>query len=289
MTLHKHTAKSGLPGTTLCLEPGIEPTQSSPFYDQSSSYSEEDSDYDNCDAWNDDFATQEDQLVWDHLRLSPRSQDAQFRKDMDDYEVQSDEDCLSDTRASLSMSTDSCSSEEELSDLPHWWGNEDKDHARELIEKYSEVCGVAAVARKALRAARPFVGKIVRLQVRSKTSKLISLDSVYVYLYDMVPFGRTMPRTQHFWMLTHWDVNSGLPIRQNLLPQSSIDRTWMVRANIEDPVALFCEPDAAEPNHFIYSSALPSHRNFDSPLGYYDSGFSWGRFFPEPSSVLAID
>ena len=161
---------------------------------------------------------------------------------------------------------------------------------KELVDRYSEASGVAAVARRALRAARPFVGKVIRFQVRSQLSKLVSIDSVYVYLYDMVPFGRTMPRTQHFWFLTRWDAQSGLPIRQTLIPASSVNRTWMKRADRETSVALFCEPDAAQPHQFVYTSALPSQRDFDSPLGYHDPSFSWGNFFPESSShLLPVD
>lgn len=147
-----------------------------------------------------------------------------------------------------------------------------------------------AAARAALRAARPFVGKVVRFQVRSSdTTQLVSIDSVYIYLYDMVPFGRTMPRTQHLWFLTRWDSQTGLPLDQSLMQSSTVNRTWMRRANQKEPVALFCEPDAADPQHFIYSSApSSSHRDFDSPLGYHNNSFSWGRFFPESSSSAQL-
>lgn len=122
MTLHKHTAQAGLAGSTQSLEDEIDYIQPSENIIQPYPSSDDDDDYDNCDAWDDDYASNEDQLVWENLRLSPRNHDSATA----DSEDESDADSTQDTLASLSMSTDSCLSEDELSDLPHWWGNEDR-------------------------------------------------------------------------------------------------------------------------------------------------------------------
>ena len=131
MTLHKQSGQAGLAGTARSLEHEIEKISTSPssIITKSPSPAIEDDDYDNCDAWDDAHASDEDQLVWENLSLSPRSaeqrlstslqNDKDFDADSEDYESDLD------AHASLSMSTDSCSSGDDLSDLPHWWGNED--------------------------------------------------------------------------------------------------------------------------------------------------------------------
>lgn len=127
MTLHKHSGQAGIAGTLGSLEHEIEHALPQPIITQKSpSLPANDDDYDNCDAWDDDLVSNEDQLVWENLSLSPRSSEQRkSSSDLADSDSDSDFDSTQDTRASLSMSTDSCSSEDELADLPHWWGNED--------------------------------------------------------------------------------------------------------------------------------------------------------------------
>lgn len=127
MTLHKHSGQAGIAGTLGSLAHEIEQAlPSQPIIQKSHSLPSNDDDYDNCDAWDDDLISDEDQLVWENLSLSPRSSEQKHSSsDLPDSDSESDFDSTQDTRASLSMSTDSCSSEDELANLPHWWGNED--------------------------------------------------------------------------------------------------------------------------------------------------------------------
>lgn len=166
--------------------------------------------------------------------------------------------------------------------IPHWWGSEDSDHTREVMDYYTKKIGVEEERKRSVRSAPPFIGRIIRYLYRCSDSRLSSLDSVSTYRYDMVPFGHAMPRSGHCWVRTEWDASSGLPLSISPLSSSQSIRLWALIQHQASPVALFCEPNAAAPREFVFSSCLDRARDLTAPLGYHQpSAFLWGAFFPE--------
>jgi hypothetical protein len=245
----------------------------------------DDDDYDNCDDYDNAFTNSNFDEEWlaaagDSKRVF---EEEPFGEDEDDSssETASDTDFELAATPSISLhtSTDLLSVAATLSDLPHWWGEEDSEHIEMILQEYTHTLGIDLEQKKSVRSAVPFIGHIIRHQVPSVHS-LQSIDEVSVFRYEMVPFGQTMPLIRRHWILTTWDVEAGLPIRQLPLTKPAAHALWLPKARSNASTSLFCEPDAASPAHFVYTVERTYSRDVPS-IGYAHSSLSYSRFFPE--------
>lgn len=176
------------------------------------------------------------------------------------------------------------------------------EHTKAVLDHYIATVGIDIERKKLLRASPPFVGRVVRHQVPSVDS-LQSIDEVFVFRYEILPFGQTMPLIRTHWVMSIWDEDSGLPSSQVLLSPMVANAVWLPLARSNLVSQLICEPDASSPSQFICSSSVerrPLRRSNESAsssldttlhpvlIGYHKACLSWSRFFPECSSSRAF-
>lgn len=153
------------------------------------------------------------------------------------------------------------------------------DHVKTVISYYEQALHLNR-GGKSVRAARPFVGRVVRHQLPS-VDRLQTIDEVFVYLYDLVPFGQEMPFHSLEYVLTTWDEASGLPVHQLAASSIMAQCIWLPKAHESNYSSLFCEPDASQPSLFVYTADNEHNRRSDVSIGYFSPQFqSWSRFCP---------
>lgn len=261
----------------------------------SSTPAEDDDDYDNCDEYDNGFGDFESNTFF--VPTSTQQQD-ELSRDFDDASStsSSDEDEEASSSASLAddldyfgfdfeaspldTSPDSQSPRPSLSELPHWWGEEDQEHLAAVLTHYDHTTAIDAERKKNIRAPAPFVGRVVRHQVPS-VDGLQSLDEVFIYRYELIPFGQTMPLIRTHWVVTTWDQASGLPLHQAIVSNKVADSVWLPRARSNNITTIFCEPDASSPSSFVLSIDRDGTTRGTISIGYFNSYNSWSRFFPE--------
>jgi len=253
----------------------------------SSSSINNDDDYDNCEEYDQAFESSQSADVWSfqyqQAKEIPPVLDLASDAASSDSENETDLDCGSFIyeAQTLDASVDSLSIPRlYLSDLPHWWGSEDQEHMLEVITHYDQLLGVTEERKKLIRAAKPFIGRIVRHQVPSEDG-LQSIDEVSIYRYELLPFGQSMPLVRSHWVLTRWDEVNGLPITQSIVPNRVAHNRWLINARPTQVATIFCEPDAANPNSFICSADSDGRQRASASIGYFNACHSWSRFFPE--------
>jgi len=244
---------------------------------------QEEDDYDNCEEYDADYSGSSFDDAWQvSIPISGRQfEEEDFDLDSDDSASEFDSELAASTSISLSASIDVLSTEAKLCSLPHWWGEEDSEHVEMVLHHYMVTVGVEQEQKKSIRSAIPFVGHVLRHQVPSLNS-LQSIDEVSVFRYEMVPFGQTMPLIRRHYVLTTWDADSGLPLSQHLISQPCAHAMWLPKARNSNLSALYCEPDAAAPSHFIFTAQFQDDEQNHISIGYHNSSLlSWSRFFPE--------
>lgn len=124
------------------------------------------------------------------------------------------------------------------------------------------------------------MGRVVRHQIPS-CDHLRTIDEVFVYLYDMVPYGQEMPLVSHEYVISMWDESTGLPLLQVIASPLVAECLWLRKAHQSNFSSLFCEPDAANPSSFMYTVDNERNRRDRVSVGYFNPQFrSWSQFCP---------
>ena len=165
--------------------------------------------------------------------------------------------------------------------IPHWWGYEDADHVAILNARYAKMCGIQPPSTQPTLGnyTATFVSKVIRTPVVPPSGCLdfCSLDHIFVSYHDFVAHGLPLSPAREFWVVSTWDVPSGLALRHTFVPTYLVSSVWEPRSMPQHNVALYCEPDAAHASTFIFSSARPCDRNLDTPTGYHNVRFTPNR------------
>jgi len=94
---------------------------------------------------------------------------------------------------------------------PFWFGNEDKEQLKSIINSYTKTLRLDEERKKCIRAPVPFVGRVKRTVVPNETG-FTTFDAVEVYQRGIVAPGTTMPFKKEVCLLTTWSSEEGLPI-----------------------------------------------------------------------------
>eukprot|EP01121_Diplochlamys_sp_Union-15-3_P022408 TRINITY_DN952_c0_g1_i1.p1 TRINITY_DN952_c0_g1~~TRINITY_DN952_c0_g1_i1.p1 ORF type:complete len:238 (+),score=38.04 TRINITY_DN952_c0_g1_i1:137-850(+) len=135
---------------------------------------------------------------------------------------------------------------------PFWFGREDPDHIRGIINTYFEKLGLTNEVNSCIRRPKPFIGRVQRTRVFDSADQFTTLDSVDIYLRDALPYGLDFKLEVTKHCVTYWNIEDGLPQRTIPLPDHQLE-SWEDRV-IESEKAsfLYSLPVYRRPGDFDY-------------------------------------
>ncbi|KYQ91320.1 hypothetical protein DLAC_08266 [Tieghemostelium lacteum] len=159
--------------------------------------------------------------------LQAESDDEEMDIDSTEYQermklslLEKDKDILNSIRSS---------SPNPIKFIPTWFGNEDEQMIKLILREYQDYLfreHEIESEDQCIRSPKPFIGRVHRrpIQFHSSDCEFVTLDTVKVFRWDIQPIGRPLKIHKSFVFLTHWDVDSGLPVRfQKILSLSNKD------------------------------------------------------------------
>lgn len=108
------------------------------------------------------------------------------------------------------------------------------------------------------------------------SSNWTTLDEVSVFTRDKVAFGLPMPLSFTRHLLTVWDPEEGLPVKQFSLKSSTGRRYWLARVQ-GTPSFLYALPDAQDPRDqaFVYHASEEDEAVTYAPVAHHPSFAQW--------------
>lgn len=132
--------------------------------------------------------------------------------------------------------------EPEHSLTPFWFGNEDKEQLKAIIQVYTKALKLDEEAKTQIRAPQSFVGRIKRIKV-SNEKKFTTLDTVDIFTRSLLAPGSVMPLKRRVHTITDWSVEEGLPEKVSIVTDKSEKDAWLEKEDLSTDVSyLFSLP-----------------------------------------------
>ncbi|KAK5577528.1 hypothetical protein RB653_002471 [Dictyostelium firmibasis] len=181
-------------------------------------------------------------------------------------------------------------------EMPCWYGFEDENHVKVIIQHYSSFLQIDQEVKHTLRGPKPFIGRIHRRAIKYDGGevgcKFTTLDTVKVYRWEIQPIGRPLNLYKSFVLLTRWDEENGLPIKLQKVNSLSNKDFWAneaksLKSQSKISSFLYCSPifdtdftfnysiDAEKypvdflPNSPMMSTRRHNHNNSESSYDFY--------------------
>ncbi|XP_049848534.1 uncharacterized protein LOC126315324 [Schistocerca gregaria] len=195
------------------------------------------------------------------------------------YDEEQSKKDLSDIQENTSSEYSSPCSEisSDPSNVPFWFGDEDKVHVKKIILYYEKFLGLDKEQNACKRAPKPFIGKIQRSAIENKDPEVFqTFDIVSVYTRNNLPPELPMPFYRMHYLLTTWDLQTGLPIKLVNLNDSHLSKT-IVKSNTSLSW-LYCRPVYCS-DEYVYSTDIE-----ELEVGYSDAPFSYYQFLSKKTA-----
>jgi hypothetical protein len=157
---------------------------------------------------------------------------------------------------------------------PFWFGLEDPDQIRQLMHAYDQQSRLESERKSCVRAPKPFVGRVMRVQVRN--SEFCTLDRVDIYHLDPVPLWCPLKCSRSLTFLTTWDAEKGEPVSISPITTSKQLHIWKGRQNRNIVSYLYCQPVYQRKCEFRYWVDREKHE-----VCYSNAPFTYSKFIPE--------
>jgi len=145
-----------------------------------------------------------------------------------------------------------------VTSTPFWFGGEDKEQLRHVIQQYHSFLKLAEEKKKMVRQPEPFVGKISRSKVDNGDT-FTTLDVVEIYSRSILPPGSVMPILRKSYVLTCWSAEDGLPTKFLLLQSQGSIRNWKEKIIVtQEASILLCLPVYGTKDYSFSVSSEPT-------------------------------
>jgi len=171
---------------------------------------------------------------------------------------------------------------------PFWFGHEDTDQIKGIIDEMTTLLQLDKEAGQCTRQPKPFIGCIRRRKVHH-SFQFATLDEIQIFTLETVPYGKNIPLKRTAKYLTNWDAEEGLPIHAEPL-RSTAARFWEERV-CGNANYIYCLPVAHRSiktsNIYRADQEFVYKRGIDQPsIGYYSANaFSYEAFVPHTNST----
>lgn len=119
--------------------------------------------------------------------------------------------------------------EDEVRCIPFWFGNEDKEQLKAIIQIYSKVLKLDEDEKTRVRKPpvslllvtlltfnKAFIGRIKRIKLNHE-NKFLTLDTVDIFTRSLLAPGSVMPLKKTVHTITEWSIEEGLPEKVSLV------------------------------------------------------------------------
>lgn len=132
--------------------------------------------------------------------------------------------------------------EDEVRCIPFWFGNEDKEQLKAIIQIYSKALNLDEDEKTRVRKPPSFIGRIKRIKLNHE-NKFLTLDTVDVFTRSLLAPGSVMPLKKTVNTITEWSIEEGLPEKVSLVTNKAEKKSWLDKEDLNTGISyLFSFP-----------------------------------------------